>query len=48
MGEKEVSRRPFAIINLILAIGVAAIGIAVVGIAIAWYQNKFYQIDGQF
>lgn len=37
MGHEEVARRPFAIINLILAIGVAVIGIAVVGIAIAWH-----------
>lgn len=48
MGKEEVARRPFAIINLILAIGVAVIGIAVVGIAIAWHQNKFYQSDGDF
>jgi hypothetical protein len=37
MGNEDVARRPFAIINLFLAIGVAIIGIAIVGIAITWH-----------
>jgi hypothetical protein len=42
----KLIRKPFAIVNLLLAVAVFVIGIVIIAMSAVWYTDKFYSSDG--